>query len=116
MNHLYRIALLLIVLAIILSGCGEAFTQGQSSQSSEMPLQTPTQILFISQPNITTTPLPTRPPYSPGELVDYIAQTGDSLQSLASHFNTTVGEILTANSFIPDDATTMPPGMPMKIH
>lgn len=61
------------------------------------------------------TPLPTRPPYLPGELVDYIAQDGDTLSALASHFNTTVREIRLANPIIPADATTMPPGMPMKI-
>ena len=49
------------------------------------------------------------------ELVDYIAQSGDTLAALAIRFNTTVEEILTANPFIPADATTMPPGMPMKI-
>jgi LasA protease len=70
---------------------------------------------LISQPNITTTPLPKRPQYSPGELVDYIAQTGDSLASIASHFNSSVQEILAVNTFIPADASTMPPGMPMKI-
>ena len=58
---------------------------------------------------------PSRPRYAPGELVDYIAQTGDTLPGLAVRFNTTVDEILAANSFIPQDATTMPPGMPMKI-
>ena len=51
----------------------------------------------------------------PGELVDYTAQTGDTLPGLAVRFNTTVAEILAANPFIPPDATTMPPGMPMKI-
>jgi hypothetical protein len=61
------------------------------------------------------TPLPTRPAYKPGELVDYTAQDGDTLPALAARFNTTVDEILAANSFIPRDATTMPPGMPMKI-
>ncbi|MEN4011869.1 MAG: LysM peptidoglycan-binding domain-containing protein [Bellilinea sp.] len=61
------------------------------------------------------TPLPTREPYEPGTLVDYIAQTGDTLPALAGHFNTTVSEILAANPFIPANATTMPPGMPMKI-
>jgi LasA protease len=61
------------------------------------------------------TPLPTRPTYRPGELVDYTAQSGDTLPALASRFNTSVEEILIANSFIPLDATTMPPGMPMKI-
>jgi hypothetical protein len=61
------------------------------------------------------TPFPTRPAYAPGELVDYIAQTGDTLPALAVHFNTRVAEILAANTFIPVDATTLPPGMPMKI-
>jgi LasA protease len=60
-------------------------------------------------------PFPSRPRYAPGELVDYTAQTGDTLPGLAARFNTTVKEILEANSFIPPDATTMPPGMPMKI-
>jgi hypothetical protein len=48
-------------------------------------------------------------------LVDYIAQTGDTLPALASHFNSTVKEILSANPIIPKDATTMPAGFPMKI-
>ncbi len=53
--------------------------------------------------------------YGPGEAVDYIAQSGDTLSALALRFNTSVDEILQLNSFIPRDATTMPPGMPMKI-
>jgi hypothetical protein len=47
--------------------------------------------------------------------VDYTAQAGDNLPALAAHFNTTTAEILAANAFIPTSATTMPPGMPMKI-
>lgn len=66
-------------------------------------------------PDFVITPFPTRRPYNPGELVDYTAQTGDTLDALASHFNTTAGEIRDANPIIPADATTMPPGMPMKI-
>jgi LasA protease len=66
-------------------------------------------------PIFALTPIPTRTTYTPGELVDYIAQTGDTLPALAAHFNTTVDEILQANPQIPRDATTMPPGMPMKI-
>lgn len=62
-----------------------------------------------------STPLPERPAYSPGELVDYTAQTGDTLPAMAVHFNTTVEEIRQANPGIPESATTMPPGMPMKI-
>jgi LysM repeat protein len=65
----------------------------------------------------TPVPAPTsgRPEYEPGELVDYIAQNGDTLPALAARFNTTVGEILEANPIIPREATTMPPGLPMKI-
>ncbi|MCS6907912.1 MAG: peptidoglycan DD-metalloendopeptidase family protein [Anaerolineales bacterium] len=66
-------------------------------------------------PTPQATPLPTRPVYLPGELVDYTAQSGDTLPLLALRFNTSVEEILEANPFIPHSATTMPPGMPMKI-
>jgi murein DD-endopeptidase MepM/ murein hydrolase activator NlpD len=48
-------------------------------------------------------------------LVEYIAQTGDTIAALAERFNTTSAEIMAANPFIPDSATTMPPGMPMQI-
>ena len=61
------------------------------------------------------TPLPTRPLHYPGQLVDYTAQTGDTLPALAARFNTTEQEIRAANSVIPSNATTMPPGFPMKI-
>ena len=65
----------------------------------------------------TPAPAPTsgRPEYGPGELVDYIAQSGDTLPALAARFNTTVEEIMEANPVIPLDATTMPPDFPMKI-
>ena len=61
------------------------------------------------------TQFPTRTAYSPGELVEYIAQTGDTLPVLAIHFNTSIEEILEANPIIPASATTLPPGMPMEI-
>lgn len=65
----------------------------------------------------TPVPAPTseRPKYGPGELVEYTAQNGDTLPALAARFNTTVDEIMEANPIIPLDATTMPPGLPMKI-
>jgi len=65
----------------------------------------------------TPIPAPTsgRPAYAPGELVDYIAQNGDTLPALAARFNTTVEQIMQANPIIPADATTMPLGFPMKI-
>lgn len=66
-------------------------------------------------PDSQSTPLPSRPSFSPGQLVDYTAQSGDTLPALASRFNTNVDEILEANPFVPRDATTLPQGMPMKI-
>ena len=63
----------------------------------------------------TATTLLKRPHYAPGDLVDYLAQTGDTLPALAAHFNTTSAEIRSANPHIPADATTLLPGMPMKI-
>jgi LasA protease len=61
------------------------------------------------------TPIPTRPAYAPGELVDYTVQSGDTLPALASHFNTSIAELREANPIIPENVTTLPPGMPMKI-
>jgi LasA protease len=82
--------------------------------------QLQTNLTSVSTPGSTPTPpqitpLPTRPVYQPGELVDYTAQSGDTLPALASHFNTTAEEILAANPIIPKEATTMPAGFPMKI-
>ena len=114
MSKLFQYFILFTIIGVILSGCAAPVNQNQVTAQDQLPTDTPDNIK-ISQPNITTTPLPKRPQYSPGELVDYIAQTGDSLASIASHFNSSVQEILTANTFIPADASTMPPGMPMKI-
>lgn len=63
----------------------------------------------------TSTPFPTRPVYEPGTLVDYTAQSGDTLPLLAVRFGTTEDEIRLANPEIPEGATTMPPGFPMKM-
>lgn len=90
------------------------------SQAAAAPValvdgQLPTSAPALPEGGAQPTPLPQRPAYAPGELVDYTAQTGDTLPLLALRFNTTVEEIRQANSFIPQSATTMPPGMPMKI-
>lgn len=74
----------------------------QETESVEPVIQSPT-------------PLPTRPIYSPGQLVDYSVQTGDTLPALASHFNTTIDEIREANPILPEKVTTLPPGLPLKI-
>lgn len=95
-----------VVLAVLLiSSCAPREPSNSSIGNIITPLA-PTQV-----------PAPTsgRPAYNPGELVEYIAQGGDTLPALAARFNTTTAEIFEANPIIPRDATTMPPGLPMQI-
>ncbi len=66
-------------------------------------------------PTSTATPIPTRPVYDPGTLVDYRAQAGDTLAAVAAHFNTSVREILEANPEIDKKVTTLNPGESLKI-
>src|SRR5215813_2001254 len=100
----YFIKLIIALFSIMLSSCA-ARESATNIENMITPLA-PTPV-----------PAPTsgRPEYKPGELVDYTAQTGDTLPALAVHFNTTVAEIMAANPIIPREATTMPPGFPMKI-
>ena len=93
----------LLLLSLGLSACAPAVSAKQIPTPGTAPV--PARYAAISG----------RPNYNPGELVEYTAQNGDTLPALAARFNTTVDEILAANTFIPHDATTMPPGMPMKI-
>ena len=95
---------LLTIASILISSC--------SPRESETNLQN---IITPLAPTSVPAPTSERPKYKPGELVDYIAQNGDTLPALANRFNTTIAEIMEANPVIPDDATTMPPGFPMKI-
>jgi len=97
---------LLCILVYLLVGC-----QPKPELAPPPPEVTPE----VAPEEIAATPLPERPKYQPGQLVEYIAQTGDTLPAMAIHFNTTVEEILDANSFIPAEVTTLPPGMPMQI-
>jgi LasA protease len=100
----------LIGVGLIISACQPV------SLAASMVAISPTATLLIEDtPTAESTALPERSIYSPGEFVDYTAQSGDTLTALASRFNTTISEILEANPFIPTEATTMPPGMPMKI-
>lgn len=61
------------------------------------------------------TPLPVRTRHAPGEVFDYVAQNGDSLPALATHFNTSVEEIIEENPDLPSGVTTLPAGYPMRI-
>jgi hypothetical protein len=116
LGHVLQKSTLLVgILSLMVNACGSTNIQDQNKPDMQNPTLSSEMDLPINQEDITTTPLPIRQKFAPGELVEYIAQTGDTLAGVARHFNTTVAEILAANSFIPGDATTMPPGMPMRI-
>lgn len=103
-----------VALTFGLAACDATLTQTNTT-TTEI-ISTPIQSLATATPGgPTATPLPERTTYYPGELVDYTAQTGDTLEALAARFNTSIAEILEANGFIPEDVTTLPPGMPMQI-
>lgn len=83
-----------------------------------LPLAKEAEQISHSQPEgssaaATAAPSPTAP--LPGELVDYLAQSGDTLPALAARFNTSIEQILRANPDIPPQVTTLPPGLPMQI-
>jgi LasA protease len=102
-----RIKLLFIgsfICALVLAGC---FPADPSMETQQVP-STPSGGSFA-------TPQATETVHAPGDLVDYVAQSGDTLPALASHFNTTIQEILASNPNIPADVTTLPPGLPMRI-
>ena len=93
-----------VVASLVISSCAPQVSPG-SLENIITPLV----------PTLMPAPTSGRPEYTPGELVDYTAQNGDTLFALAARFNTTTEEIMEANPIIPLDATTMPPGMPMKL-
>lgn len=97
----------MVILSLLVAACA-------STSQPRMILPTPGSEVDTPE-NFDITPFPTRPAFAPGELVEYVAQAGDTLPGLAVRFNTTVEEIRKVNTFIPNDATTMPPGMPMQI-
>jgi murein DD-endopeptidase MepM/ murein hydrolase activator NlpD len=96
--------LISISIAVLISSCAPA--PSDTNLGNMITPMAPTPI-----------PAPTsgRPEYAPGELVDYTAQSGDTIPALVKRFNTTAKEIMQANPIIPNDATTMPQGLPMKI-
>jgi len=112
-NKTVSIVVLALLLAALLASACQPQPASIGLVAPEAQAETAAQELqSLAAP---ATPLPTRPAYAPGELVDYVVQTGDTLPALARHFNTHVEEIRAANPVIPQDATTLPPGMPMKI-
>jgi LasA protease len=101
----------IVIITTLLSAC----TPGSFGEPSAPQLFAPAVTAQGGLAPFGSTALPVRENYKPAQLVDYVAQSGDTLPSLAAHFNTTIAEIRSANPIIPADASTMPPGFPMKI-
>ncbi len=55
--------------------------------------------------------IPTRGRIDPGQLMDYQAQSGDTLEAIAAHFHTTVDDIRANNPGVPEKTTTLAPGL-----
>ncbi len=88
MKRTFHLLLSLLAILMLISGCTPDYPFILQVPGGEATPTLPFEI----------TPYPTRPSYGPGELVDYTAQTGDTLAALAVHFNTTVEEILDGQS------------------
>lgn len=99
---------ILAIIVIVVAGCGPKRESGYILPETLTARTTPTL-------ESTSTPASKRPIYAPGTLVDYIAQSGDSLTLLSIRFGCSPQEILWANPQIPEDVTTLPPGFPMKM-
>lgn len=83
--------LILMILAPMVNACQSqvvAMAPASTPLSPEINQQEGEQAAALPVPTLTE-----RPIYNPGELVDYIAQTGDTLPNLAVRFNTTEQEI-----------------------
>lgn len=78
------------------------------------PVATPSPIPTSTEA-VGATPIPTRTLFPPGEWLPYEAQSGDTLEALAVHFNTTEELIRQANPSLPAAVTTLPAGYPMEI-
>ena len=96
------------IIVIVFTGCSPKKESGYILSETLSYAQTETS-------EVTATPASKRPVYAPGTLVDYTAQSGDSLDLLAVRFGCSPQEILWANPQIPEDVTTLPPGFPMKM-
>lgn len=106
-SHSLRLTTVLVFLSLLISACFPTptppdFSGGEFSEDD-----------FWDELGLL--PLPTRTAYAPGELVEYTAQSGDTLPALAKRFNTSIKEIRYANPIIPEEVTTLPHGLPMEI-
>lgn len=94
----------LMLLAVLLAACAPA--------SAPQPVSRPD---ATSSAQVSPTPIPVRTIFPPGQVFDYLAQPGDTLPAIASHFSTTEAEIRAENPGLPDPMTTLPAGFLVRV-
>jgi LasA protease len=109
MIRINKILPTLLVLPFLLFAC---MPQENNTNKTNSDISSTTTAMPTSIP---LTPQATRPNYSPGEIVLYTVQTGDSLPALIAHFNTSEDKIRKENPVLPNHVTTLPPGLPLNI-
>jgi len=96
----------ILLIAVLSLGAGCLPVSGPSP---EAPIPSAT------APETSATSLPARTVFAPGELVPYLAKSGDTLPAIAAHFNTTLEELREANPDLPATVTTLPKGFPLQV-
>jgi LasA protease len=103
-RHVQLGALVCALVAVCAAGCAPA----------GLPSVTSTPIATATTDDEGPTPIPVRTAFPPGQVFEYAAQSGDTLPAIASHFNTTLDEIMQANLNLPQ-VTTLPVGYLLRV-
>jgi len=101
----------LFVVVLLLGACALPPASVPTALPTLTPRPSPTP---SPTPDFDATPLPTRAPFAAGHTLPYLTQTGDTLASVAAHFNTTPEEVLALNPGIAP-TTTLASGQPLTI-
>lgn len=83
--------------------------------AATIPADTPTIAASPTSSGRTATPLPTRLLLEPGQIMEYLVQSGDTLEAVAAHFSTTVDDIRKNNPGLPLKTTTLTPNQILRV-
>jgi LasA protease len=97
-----------LLIACLLTGCAEETVTVPPVASSPA---VPTRSVSGKLP----TPLPTRIPLEPGQIMEYHVQSGDTLEAIAAHFHTNVPDIRKNNSGLSAKTTTLTPDQLLRV-
>jgi LasA protease len=109
--HIHFVTPFRLVLAAVVLALSACLPEEAVRPSSEPDVPAPAGETAVPA----STPLPTRLPIVPGQIMAYAAQSGDTLEAIASHFNTTVDAIRVANPDLPRVVTTLTPGQVIRV-